>query len=95
VTSTAQSLRLEELTWPTVKAAIESGFDPIVLAELGVFGLTGDPVAARTWYQKAMDSGSTVVDWARALCIQVMDTTTITISKLRMFDPKPSRNAGP
>ncbi len=27
-----QSLRLEELTWPNVKAAMESGFDTIVFA---------------------------------------------------------------
>jgi TPR repeat protein len=33
-------------------------FDPIVLAELGVFGLTGDRTAARTWYRKAMEFGS-------------------------------------
>jgi hypothetical protein len=33
-------------------------FDPNVLAELGVFGLTGDRATARLWYQKAMDFGS-------------------------------------
>jgi hypothetical protein len=34
-------------------------FDPIVLGELGVFGLTGDPATARAWYQKAVEFGST------------------------------------
>jgi hypothetical protein len=33
-------------------------FDPIVLGELGVFGLTGDPATARAWYQKAVEFGS-------------------------------------
>jgi hypothetical protein len=33
-------------------------FDPNVLAELGVFGLTGDRATARLWYQKAMEFGS-------------------------------------
>jgi len=33
-------------------------FDPLVLAELRVFGLAGDPTAARAWYQKAMELGS-------------------------------------
>jgi hypothetical protein len=31
---------------------------PNVLAELGVFGLTGDRATARLWYQKAMEFGS-------------------------------------
>jgi hypothetical protein len=34
-------------------------FNPVVLAELGVFGLTGDPATARAWYQKAVEFGST------------------------------------
>jgi hypothetical protein len=34
-------------------------FDPNVLTELGVFGLTGDPATARAWYQKAKEFGST------------------------------------
>jgi hypothetical protein len=33
-------------------------FDPLVLAELGVFGLTGDRAIARVWYQTAMEFGS-------------------------------------
>jgi hypothetical protein len=33
-------------------------FDPIVLAELGVFGLTGNRETARLWYQKAVEFGS-------------------------------------
>jgi hypothetical protein len=33
-------------------------FDPIVLGELGVFGLTSDRATARAWYQKAMEFGS-------------------------------------
>jgi TPR repeat protein len=33
-------------------------FDPLVLAELGVFGLRPDPVAARAWYQRAAEFGS-------------------------------------
>jgi hypothetical protein len=33
-------------------------FDPVVLAELGVFGLMGDRTTAREWYRKAMDFGS-------------------------------------
>ena len=33
-------------------------FDPIVLGELGVFGLTGNRETARLWYQKAMEFGS-------------------------------------
>jgi hypothetical protein len=33
-------------------------FDPNVLGELGVFGLTGNRATARAWYQKAMEFGS-------------------------------------
>jgi hypothetical protein len=33
-------------------------FDPVALAELGVFGLRPDPAAARAWYQRAMEFGS-------------------------------------
>jgi hypothetical protein len=33
-------------------------FDPIVLAELGVFGRTGDRTIARAWCERAVESGS-------------------------------------
>ena len=35
-----------------------STFDPIVLAELGVYGLTGDRAIARSWYRTAAEYGS-------------------------------------
>jgi hypothetical protein len=34
-------------------------FDPVIVAELGALGLAPDPSAARAWYQRAMDAGST------------------------------------
>jgi hypothetical protein len=34
-------------------------YDPVVLADLGVFGLRPDPVTARGWYQRAKDFGAT------------------------------------
>jgi hypothetical protein len=33
-------------------------YDPVILAELGVFGLRPDRAAARAWYQRARDYGS-------------------------------------
>src|SRR5580658_5213008 len=39
-----------------------------------------------------IDSGSTVSGCAGALGIQLMNATTITISRLRMFHSRPSRN---
>jgi hypothetical protein len=38
--------------------ALGGTYDPVVLRSLGAIGVAADPVAARTWYQKAADLGS-------------------------------------
>jgi hypothetical protein len=40
--------------------ALAATYDPFVLQELKVYGLTGDAAIARTWYEKAAELGSSV-----------------------------------
>jgi hypothetical protein len=39
--------------------ALAATYDPIVLEKIGVFGVTPDIAAARSWYEKAREFGST------------------------------------
>jgi hypothetical protein len=43
---------------PQAALMLGATFDPVVVADRGVIGLTPDPGAARAWYQRAMASGS-------------------------------------
>jgi hypothetical protein len=44
---------------PEAALLLGATYDPVVLAELGVFGLRSDRSAARAWYERAVESGST------------------------------------
>jgi hypothetical protein len=44
---------------PQAALMLGATFDPVIVADQGVIGLTPDPGVARTWYQRAMTSGST------------------------------------
>ena len=43
---------------PQAMLMLGATFDPVVVADRGVIGLTPDPGVARAWYQRAMASGS-------------------------------------
>jgi hypothetical protein len=43
---------------PQAALMLGATFDPVVLAELGVFGLMPDRATARAWYQRAKEAGS-------------------------------------
>jgi hypothetical protein len=44
---------------PQAALMLGATFDPVIVADQGVIGLTPDPGVARAWYQRAMTSGST------------------------------------
>jgi hypothetical protein len=44
---------------PQAALMLGATFDPVIVADQGVIGLTPDPEVARAWYQRAMTSGST------------------------------------
>jgi hypothetical protein len=43
---------------PQAALMLGATFDPVIVADLGVIGLSPDPGVARAWYQRAMASGS-------------------------------------
>jgi hypothetical protein len=50
--------RAAEAHDPVGALALATTYDPNVLKELGVRGVTGDPTAARAWYERAKEYGS-------------------------------------
>jgi hypothetical protein len=50
--------RAAEAHDPVGALALATTYDPNVLAELGVRGVSGDPAIARSWYEKAKEYGS-------------------------------------
>ena len=50
--------RAAEARHPEAALALAATYDPAILRQLKVYGLTGDVAMARIWYQRAKEFGS-------------------------------------